>query len=78
MEIRVKKMERSRGRTTGEKEQTTLLSAHRYTTTLSIQVFFFNSHIGGVESELGPLGTAATSALLYLSRGIVMTENLVE
>jgi hypothetical protein len=33
---------------------------------------------GGVESILGPLGTAATSGLLYLPRVIVRMENLVE
>jgi hypothetical protein len=31
-----------------------------------------------VESILGPLGTSATTGLLYLPRVIVMTENLVE
>jgi hypothetical protein len=31
-----------------------------------------------VESELGPLGTSATSALLYLPRVILKMENLVE
>jgi hypothetical protein len=37
--------------------------------------FFF---IGGVESILGPLGTAVTSGLLYLPRVIVRMEKLVE
>jgi hypothetical protein len=32
----------------------------------------------GVESILGPLGTAATPGLLYLPRVIVEMENLVE
>jgi hypothetical protein len=31
-----------------------------------------------VESKLGPLGTSATSGLLYLPRVIVKMENLVE
>jgi hypothetical protein len=31
-----------------------------------------------VESKLGPLGTSATSGLLYLPRVIVRMENLVE
>jgi hypothetical protein len=31
-----------------------------------------------VESILGPLGTSATTGLLYLPRVIVMIENLVE
>jgi hypothetical protein len=31
-----------------------------------------------VESILGPLGTSATTGLLYLPRVIVMMENLVE
>jgi hypothetical protein len=40
---------------------------------------FFNSLSGrGGESKLGPLGTSATSGLLYVSRVIVCTENLVE
>jgi hypothetical protein len=32
----------------------------------------------GVECNLGPLGTSATSGLLYLPRVIVRMENLVE
>jgi hypothetical protein len=39
---------------------------------------FFNSHIWGVESKVDPLGTSATSGLLYLPRVIVKMENLVE
>jgi hypothetical protein len=39
---------------------------------------FFNSHSGGVESKLGPLGTSATPGLIYLPRVIVRVENLVE
>jgi hypothetical protein len=39
---------------------------------------FFNSHFWGVESILGPLGTSATSGLLYLPQVIVRAENLVE
>jgi hypothetical protein len=33
---------------------------------------------GGVESKLGPIGTSATSGLLYLPRVIVRMEKLVE
>jgi hypothetical protein len=40
---------------------------------------FFNSHSGGVWVEISPLGTSATTGLLYLPRVIVMMmENLVE
>jgi hypothetical protein len=39
---------------------------------------FINSHSGGVESQLGPLDTSATSGLLYLLRVILRIENLVE
>jgi hypothetical protein len=40
---------------------------------------FFYLNIGrGVESILGPLGTAATTGLLYLPRVIVRMEKLVE
>jgi hypothetical protein len=31
-----------------------------------VNVFFLNSRSGGMESELGPVGTSATSGLLYL------------
>jgi hypothetical protein len=41
-----------------------------------VQFFYLNS--GGVESILGPLGTAATIGLLYLPRVIVRTEKLVK
>jgi hypothetical protein len=41
-------------------------------------VKFLNSHSGGVESKLGPLGTSATSGLLYLPRVIVRMKNVVE
>jgi hypothetical protein len=34
--------------------------------------------VGGLESKLGPLGTLATSGLLYLPRVIVRMKNLVE
>jgi hypothetical protein len=43
----------------------------------SILLFFFIL-ILGVESILGPLGTAATTGLLYLPRVIVRMETLVE
>jgi hypothetical protein len=39
---------------------------------------FFIRILGGIEAMLGPLGTSATSSLLYLPRVIVMMENLVE
>jgi hypothetical protein len=39
---------------------------------------FLNSRSGGVESKSGPLGTSATSGLLYLPRVIVRMENSVE
>jgi hypothetical protein len=39
---------------------------------------FFLFEYWGVESILGPLGTAATPGLLYLSRVIVKMEKLVE
>jgi hypothetical protein len=38
----------------------------------------FYLNIGGMESILGPLGTAATTGLLYLPGGIVRMEKLVE
>jgi hypothetical protein len=47
----------------------------------SQNIFFFSnsqSGGGGVESKLGPLGTSATSGLLYLPRVIMRMENLVE
>jgi hypothetical protein len=44
--------------------------------------FFFppilNSHIGRVESRLGPFRMSATSGLLHLPRAIVRIENLME
>jgi hypothetical protein len=40
--------------------------------------YFYIWIFGGVESILGPLGTAATSGLLYLPRVIAKMENLVE
>jgi hypothetical protein len=39
---------------------------------------FFLFKYWGVESILGPLGTAATTGLLYLPRVIVRMEKLVE
>jgi hypothetical protein len=41
-------------------------------------ILLFEFWGGGVESILGPLGTAATTGLLYLPRGIVRMEKLVE
>jgi hypothetical protein len=39
---------------------------------------FFLFEYWGVESILGPLGTAATTGLLYLPRVIVRMDKLVE
>jgi hypothetical protein len=41
-------------------------------------IFKLNSHNGGVQSKLAPLGTSATSGLLYLPRVTVRMEKLVE
>jgi hypothetical protein len=41
-------------------------------------LYFFLFEYWGVESILGPLGTAATPGLLYLPRVIVRMEKLVE
>jgi hypothetical protein len=41
-------------------------------------LFFLFAWGGGVESKLGPLGTSATTGLLYLPRVIVMMESLLE
>jgi hypothetical protein len=41
-----------------------------------VDFFFFNSHSGGVESIVGPLGTSSTSAQLYLPWVIVRMESL--
>jgi hypothetical protein len=43
---------------------------------IKIVCFFVNSHSGGV--KISPLGTTATTGLLYLPRVIVMMENFVE
>jgi hypothetical protein len=49
-----------------------------YITHIRVKILYFlNSHCG-VESILRPLGTSATSGLLYLLRVIVTMENLVE
>jgi hypothetical protein len=44
----------------------------------TLELFLIRNVEGGVEPILGPLGTSATSGLLYLPRVIVRMESLVE
>jgi hypothetical protein len=41
-----------------------------------VYIYIFYLNIGGVESILGPFGTAATTGLLYLSQVIVRMEEV--